>query len=159
MTTVLPIRKKAKKAANQITMEEGAPKRYRINRNATIWSYAHDDRMTVTEISETMQLSKSTIRNVLADLKQVTEWGTIENYFKLAYDICDEIEKIGKDPDKYLCYIVNSLWFYEINSQAKFKKLTAKEFKELLASSRVQRYPNTAPLVLENYKKTLKTRK
>lgn len=151
--------KKDKVEARQIKIEEAMPKRYKINRNATIYTYFWEDGMTISQIADALEISSTTVRHVINTLIEFRKKGSISDYFTMAYDICDEIVALGKEPDHYLPHVMGTLWRHDITSPSKLKKMKVKDFEELLESKDCVRYPVVTPKVLRSYRDKLKAKK
>ena len=151
--------KKDKVESRQIKIEEAMPKRYKINRNATIYTYFFEDGMEIPEIADALEISKTTVRHVIDTLVEFRKKGSISDYFMMAYDICDEIVALGKDPNHYLPHVMGTLWRHDVTSPNKLKRMKVKEFETFLESKDCVRYPVVTPKVLRSYRDKLKAKK
>lgn len=150
----MAFKKREKKA-----VEEPMPKRYKINRNATIYTYFFEDGMTVSQIADMLEISNTTVRHVIDTLTEFRAKGSIRDYFTMAYDICEEIVALGKEPDHYLPHVMGTLWRHDITSPSKLKKMKMRDFEAFIESGDCTRYPVVTPKVLRIYREKLKAKK
>lgn len=115
------------------------PKETRLERNHKIFDL-YLKGMTSYEIAKSLDMSGSTVRNVLRSLERihVKNAKDAKTYFTIGSQISTILRENGFDPDAYAARVTNALWVYGYTTPTKLKKLSDDEFNEFLCTKRLR---------------------